>query len=193
MGSLFIFLSFLPAALGLAVQICLGQAWDQRCLALALLLLCLDQARMAQVDWRAIAAVAAQDPLGDLRVDRFRLVTLSTIALELVGFYISGWYGGTLAGGELLGSELAATAWLAGGAVIVLVSQIWFHSLAGIQLQPGEAEPVVTLGMGARSPVLLADILGIGLVLLWFWGLWPLAMAGALLALVLVYGWVKYA
>lgn len=179
-------LLFLPAALGIGLQIFQG-AWDARAIALALLLLCLDQARMAGVDWLELAAVRSQltatrsqtsdasEPSlsPDARLDRFAWVTLSTIAIELIGFYV-------------------AWQWLGFGVIIVLLSQLWFHGLAGIQLHPGEPEPIHDCGLGMRSPVLMADTVGILLVIFWLQAVAPLSMAVTLLAMVGLYGCVKY-
>jgi hypothetical protein len=166
-------LLFLPAVLGLGTVVLWASA-AQRCLALALLLLCLDQTRMAIVDLQAITAVATPCSGPDLRLDRFRLVTLSTIAVELVGFYTAGFWN-------------AGLAW---GGAIVLLSQLWFHALAGVQLLPGEPEPVREFGVEMRSPVLIADALG--LVLLGLRSVFPLSVSALLLTLVMIYGWVKY-
>ncbi len=176
-------LLFLPAALGIGLQLPQG-SWDYRCIALALLLLCLDQARMAGVDLLDIAAVRSPpasasfatlepSPTDDPRLDRFTWVTLSTIAIELIGFYLA-W---------------AALGW---GVILVLISQLWFHGLAGVQLFPGAAEPVVPFGARLRSPVLIADSVGIILVVLWLQQVAPLTMALLLLGMVALYGGVKY-
>ena len=45
-----VMLCFLPAVAGFALQLGPATALDHRCLALAMLLLCTDQARMAAVD-----------------------------------------------------------------------------------------------------------------------------------------------
>lgn len=76
---LLVSLWFVPAALGLGAGVLGSIAPDHRYLALALLLLCLDQARMAIADLQDIAAITTQSSGPDLRLDRFRLVTWSTI------------------------------------------------------------------------------------------------------------------
>lgn len=141
-------------------------------LALALLLLCIDQARMAVVDLENVKQVKQQVP--DPRLNNFYRVTISTIVVELLGFY---------------GSYL----WLGWGAVLVLLSQVWFNLLAGIQLQPAEENPIQAWGIPERSIVLIADGIGLILVSLWILQIAPLWMASGLLMMVVIYGWVKYA
>lgn len=175
---LLVALVFAPAALGLGAGVLGSIAPDHRYLALALLLLCLDQTRMAIADLQDIAAITAQSSGPDLRLDRFRLVTWSTMTLELIGFYGAGFWGAEQA--------------LGWGGILVLLSQLWFHGLAGVQLRPAEAEPVVELGIGGRSPVLMADAVGLGLTVLWVLQVAPLVMALALLSMLIAYGFVKY-
>lgn len=134
-------------------------------------MLCLEQAHMAITDLQQIAA--AQQQVQDQRLDQFRWVTQSTIAIELVGFYIAG-------------------IWLGWGAFTVLLSQVWFNLLAQIRLQPGAPEPIQLRGLSDRLPVLVAD--GVGLLLAGFWmaQIVPLVAAALLLTIVLLYGWFKY-
>jgi hypothetical protein len=172
-----IFLLFFPACFGLLVQVIghIGVSWsaDRPLLALALLLLAIDQARMAVVDLTQVAAVELQLQAPDARLSRFYRVTLSTIILELLGFY-------------------GALANLGGGAALVLLSQIWFNLLADIQLQPDTGEPIRAWGIADRLPVLVADAVGLILVILWLTGVAPLFMAAGLLGMVLLYGGLKY-
>lgn len=170
---------FLPAALGLLGQAiwALGLTGSGRAkgavavLAIATFLICLEQARMAAVDLWQIEAVRPQRQ--DSQLNRFSLVTRSTIAIELVGFYV-------------------AVLWVGWGALIVLLSQLWFNLLAEIQLQPAAPAPVQPRRWADRLSVLAADGVGLGLVSLWIAGVAPLYNAALLLGIVLVYGWVKY-
>jgi hypothetical protein len=143
-------------------------------LALALLVLGLDQMRMAILDLRQIAQVTAQFMDDDRRLDRFRWVTYSTISLEILGFGLAFWN-------------------LGWGAIVVLLSQIWFNLLAGVQLQP-DGEPLIQdYGWRDRGLILFADSLGLLLSGLWLAGIAPLVMAIGLLAMVLIYVVLKYA
>lgn len=164
-------LLFLPASLGLLTQILWGSAIAQQILTLAILLLCIDQARMAVVDLEAIAAIGQPH---NLEIKRFQWVTLSTIGLELLGFY-------------------GAILYLGWGAGLVLLSQVWFNLLAGVQLHPQADPAIVPWGIRDRAIVLLADTLGLLLIGLWIAKVTPLIVAGALLAMVLLYGFIKYA
>ena len=116
---------------------------------------------------------ATQRQVQDQRLDRFRWVTQSTIAIELVGFYIAG-------------------GWLGWGAFTVLLSQAWFNLLAQIRLHPEAPEPIQVRSLADRLPVLIAD--GVGLLLASFWiaQIAPLVNAALLLTIVLLYGWFKY-
>jgi hypothetical protein len=167
-----IFLLFFPASLGLLSQVIGGNELSHQLLALALLLLCVDQARMAVVDLEQVKQV--KQKVQDARLDNFYWVTVSTIVLELLGFY-------------------SAYIWLGWGAILVLLSQIWFNVLAGIQLQPAEENPIQSWGIPERSIVLVADVIGLILVSLWIMQLVPLWMASGLLGMLVIYGWLKYA
>ncbi|OUC15706.1 MAG: hypothetical protein B0A82_05410 [Alkalinema sp. CACIAM 70d] len=176
--SIIVSLLFLPAIVGLSTLVIASVDWANRGLAIALLLLCVDQCRMAIVDLENVALVQnlilAKPLAQDTRLTRFYGVTIATIAIELLGFY-------------------SAIGWLGWGAAIVLLSQVGFNLWAGIQLQPQESSaPIVPWGIRDRFPVLLADGLGIGLVGCWLAGVQPLIMALGLLAMVLIYGVVKY-
>lgn len=126
---------------------------------------------MAAVDLWQIKVVRQQ--ISDPQLERFHSVTLSTIFIELIGFY-------------------TGVLWIGWGALIVLLSQIWFNLLAGIQLHPEGSSPMQPCGRADRLPVLVADGVGLGLVSLWIAGIASLWVAALLLGIVLVYGWVKY-
>jgi hypothetical protein len=161
---------FFLAGLGLLGQVFRGDLPHQL-LAIAFLLFCIEQARMAVVDLRQIALVRRQ--VQDTRLSHFHRITVSTIMLELIGFY-------------------SASVWLGWGAFLVLLSQVWFNALAGIQLQPLNPIPIQPWGVFQRLPVLMADGVGLIFVLLWIWQIAPLGIAAALLGLVLLFGIVKY-
>lgn len=177
---------FLPASLGLVRQILNGEGLALQLLAIAFLLFSLEQTRMAIVDLEQIAAVRqqvqneqaqneqAQNEMvqGD-RLKLFYRVTVSTIALELLGFY-------------------TAAIWLGWGAVLVLLSQVWFNCLANIQLHPNSRSPIQPWGISQRIPVLVADGIGLILVGLWMTNISALWMASGILGLAIVFGVVKY-
>lgn len=164
-------LLFLPASLGLLSQAIGASDLSQQLLAFAFFLFCLEQGYMAMSDLQQVAEVREQ--VQDDRVSRFYWVTVTTIGMELAGFY-------------------AAWVWLGPGAIGVLLSQIWFNTLAGVQLHPGQSDPIRTYGVIDRLPVLIADGVGLLCVSLWLARVAPIAMAGGLFGMVLLYGVIKY-
>lgn len=74
---------------------------------------------------------------------------------------------------------------------MILMSQVGFNLFAGVQLLPDQAEPIVTFGIRDRALVLVADVVGVGLVSLGLVGVMPLGMASGLLGMVVIYGGVK--
>ncbi len=168
---------YVAAGVGLTTELILSPDWSARLLSLALLLLGADQARMAIVDLKNIQAVSEQiksTPVKhDPRLTRFSQVTISTIGLELLGLYLAWWH-------------------LGWGAFGVMCSQIWFNSLAGVQLNPHIDTPIQPWGIRDRGVILIADITGLGLILLWILDIGPLMDAIGLLAMVLTYGLMKY-
>lgn len=177
----FVPLFFVPAGTGLVWDALHSETLALRLLAWALILFCLELAVMAKVDLDNIAAVRQEDS----RLYRFSLVVNSTIVLELIGFYIA-----------LISSPA--------GALMIILSQLWFNLLAQIQLCPKHSPAVVSFGISQRVPLILAN--GVGLVLLSLWFLSALAfgwelgfvmqmrrwLGGGLLALVVLFLSVKY-
>jgi hypothetical protein len=168
---------YVAAGVGLTTELLLSPNGSVRLLSLALLLLGADQARMAIVDLQNIQAVSEQIKSAQLKHDprltRFSQVTISKIGLELIGLYLAWWN-------------------LGWGGLGVMCSQIWFNSLAGVQLNPHTDEPIQPWGIRDRSVILIADIAGLGLILLWIRQIAPLVDAIGLLAMVLLYGLMKY-
>jgi hypothetical protein len=163
---------FLPAIIILAISVIINSDLSIRFLAMALLLLCLDQMRMAIVDLQNIAAIPASKK--DDRLDWFRGVTLATIVVELFGFYLAGWHLGV-------------------GAIVVLLSQIGFNLFAKIQLEPQSDSPIIVWTWRDRWVVLVADIVGVGLISFWLAKIAILGMSIGLLGMVLTYVVIKYA
>lgn len=82
-----LFLLFFPASLGIISQIFSPENLSAAILALGTLGMCIEQARMAAVDLAEIAQF--QQKTSDPRLDRFFIVTISTIVLKLSGFYLA--------------------------------------------------------------------------------------------------------
>ncbi|NEQ52394.1 MAG: hypothetical protein F6K11_20005 [Leptolyngbya sp. SIO3F4] len=158
---------FAVAAVGLLLAN--WQPLDSLCIALALALLCVDQGRMALVDLNNIRQVT----LEDIRVKRFNQVTLITIVLELIGFY---W------------------AWLqlGVGTTVVLISQLFFNTMAKIQLYADSLDPIKPFGLQERSSVLMANTVALGLTVMWQLKLFHAVAAVLLLTMVIVYLGIKY-
>jgi hypothetical protein len=162
-----------PIALGgIAWQVITVPVLAHQLLALALLMLGIDQTRMAIVDLSHIQTLQ-QRAIGSPALQRFAWVTGTTIGLELLGFGLS-WQ------------------WLSGGTAVVLFSQLWFNLLAGVQLLPESEPPIQDFGIKDRAIVLLADGLGLLLAVLYTLAIAPLTQAIGLLSMVLLYGCIKY-
>jgi hypothetical protein len=172
MANTILTLLFGGAIAGLLQQIATAPTIAQRCLVIALFILCLDQTRMAIVD-RLNIQTLEQRGIASPALQRFTWVTSTTIGLELVGFYLS-WQ------------------WLGGGSAVVLLSQLWFNLLAGVQLVPESDPPIQPWGIRDRAIVLAADSLGLLLSVLYALNIQPLAAAIGLLTMVLLYILIKY-
>lgn len=143
-------------------------------IALALTLLCVDQGRMALVDFRNISQVSSQlGEINKIEVTRFSTITSITIIIELLGFYLA-W--------SLLGL----------GTALVLISQLFFNTIAQVQLYPGHPDPVQPFGVQKRKPVLIANAIALVLVMVWQIGYLSHVVAGLLLVMVVTYLVSKY-
>ena len=168
---------FLPAGLGLLIEIFAAATTAERVLAAAIALFCPELARMAWVDLSNVAAVTQQteqvaeqmaEQPRDSRLNRFHAVVISTIVLEITGFYL-------------------AMLSLPGGAIAVIFSQIWFNLLADIQLYPGQTPAIVPFGRADRRAVLIANGIGLGLLGLWFWQEIRIWLASGLFLLIIIF------
>lgn len=167
-----IFLLFFPAGFSLTLQAIWGHELTHQLLAFAFALSCIEQAHMATVDLQQIRAV--QQQVQDHRLTWFYRITLSTIVIELLGYY-------------------GAIGWLGWGTLTVLLSQIWFNLLAGIQLHPHNEKPIQSFGIVDRWPVLIADAVGLVLIGFWMAHIADLVVVSILCAMFLTYTIVKYA
>ncbi|MBT9317961.1 hypothetical protein [Leptothoe spongobia] len=138
-------------------------------IAIALILVCIDQGRMAWVDLDNVHQLSLTDP----RVVRFYTITLGTIVIELVGFYLV-WHNLVL------------------GMVIFLISQLFFNTAVNVQLYPHSHEPIRPFPMPARWPVLLANVIALSLITLWQADHLRQLTSVLWLAMVVIYLGVKY-
>lgn len=168
---------FLPAGLGLWGQVLQPDPLPYRMLALALLLISMEQAHMARVDLRQVIAVQQRrtglSPGDNERLTAFHRLVWLTILGELAGFY------------------LAAAGYLGPGVLVILASLVGFNLTAGIRLEPAAASPIHAAGVRTRLDVLAIDAVAMGLGLLWMARLAQGWVAGGLLALVLLYASIK--
>lgn len=141
-------LSFVLPGLGLLYQGLTPQAWPHRLLALAMLLLLIEQAHMARVDGHRAAQVAARYPN---QARRFQNVLGVTIAVEWLGF------------------ALAAAGFLGLGASVVVIALLGFNLASNISFA---GDRLWLAGPRDRWGVILADCVGLGLM-----GLWQLPLA----------------
>jgi hypothetical protein len=109
----------------------------------------------------------------DSRLSHFYKVTLSTIALEVVGFHLA----------------LLSLQW---GALMIIFSQLWFNMLAAVQLFPYETPAVTPFGIAERQAVLAANILGFGLLCCWPVQSAQVWLALGLLVLIALFLAIKY-
>lgn len=175
---------FLPAGLGLLIEIFQAPTAPERIVTFALALFCLELARMAFVDLENVASVAetANDSMTDSRLSHFRTVVISTIALEIVGFYLAALF-----------APFSQPLLLPVGAIIIIFSQLWFNLLAGIQLWPTGVPSIEPWGIGQRLPVLIANAIGLGLLGLWIIPEIRLWLAIGLATLIILFLLIKYA
>lgn len=166
----FIPLLFAPAGLMLLVQVAIAPTVAESLIALALALFCPELAYMARVDLQNVMAIAPEE---DSRLDHFYPIVVSTIVLEITGLY----------------TALLSPHW---GAMGVIASQIWFNLLAKIQLFPGEVPAIRSFGVLERRPVLIANGIGLGLLLLWPVQIIRIWLAAGLLFLIVLFLIIKY-
>ena len=173
-------LLFVPPGLALLLQVATSATVAEQLLALALALFCPELARLAQIDLEnaAVADLVASPQEEDSRIRHFRRIVVSTIVLEATGFY----------------TTFFSLQW---GAILIIFSQIWFNSLAGIQILPSEtsaekALQVVSFGIAERQAVLAANISGLGLLCFWFIESAQIWLASGLLSLAVLFLVIKY-
>lgn len=111
--------SFVPACLLILGQVIFVGELSSSLLAAGLFALCIDQARMADLDVRQVMVVRQNN--SDGRKEQFWRLTVLTIIIELTGFYLAS---------QSLG-------W---GIQLVLLSQLGFNTFATIQVQPSSEE-----------------------------------------------------
>ncbi len=165
-------LLFFAASLGLAWSVFFENTWSEKVLAFAFFLMSLEQARMAKIDLDNIRIVKEKSQELE-KINSFFVVTIITIVIELSGFYLASFF-------------------LYRGAIIVLISFIFFNVFAKIKLHPTEETVVEDWGIFQRLPILIADSLALVLVTLVIFNFFPLVISSILLGIVVIYGIIKY-
>jgi len=169
---------YAPAMMLVLWQVIVQPSLDQKLLAIAILVLSLDLLRMAIFDLEQVAKVRSMLAIDSTepKLDRFFWVTIGTIVLELIGLYL-------------------VPISLSSSAIVILLSQVGFNLLTQVQLMPempNMVDKIQPWGIRDRAVVLLADCLGIGLVVLGQRGYWPIGTSIGLLLMVVIYGVIKY-
>lgn len=162
---------FMPATVGLLYQAVQPHPWPDRLLALALMLMSLEQAHMARVDLRH----------GDLVGQRSRDPRLGHFS-RVVGLAIAG---------QVAGFSLAALGHLGWGMGLILVSLLGFNLAATIRLEPTSPKPIQATSWRSRLDVLALDAIALILALLWIAQRFQGWVAGGLFAITMLYGGSK--
>ncbi|MBE9140454.1 hypothetical protein IQ254_25180 [Nodosilinea sp. LEGE 07088] len=164
---------FMPATMGLLVQVVTPHPWPHRLLALSLMLMSLEQAHMARVDLRQGDLVALRSP--DRRLAQFRRVVTLTVLGQVAGFSVAAW------------------GYLGWGMGLILLSLIGFNLAATIRLDPETVPPVQAAGWRSRLAVLSLDAIALLLAVLWIAQRGEAWVAGGMFAITLLYGGSKLA
>ncbi|MEO1068324.1 MAG: hypothetical protein AAFW95_04295 [Cyanobacteria bacterium J06638_6] len=162
---------FMPATIGLLVQVVEPHPWPYRLLALSLMLMSLEQAHMARVDLRHGEIVSLRSC--DRRLDHFHRVVTLTILGQVAGFSLAAW------------------GYLGWGMALILLSLIGFNMAATIRLEPAHVPPVQAAGWRSRLDVLTLDAIALLLAVLWIAQRFEAWVAGGMFAITLVYGGSK--
>ncbi len=168
---LVILLLFFPASVGFVIKFIGTDDLAYRFISLGFFLFCLEQCSMASVDLKSY--YLAKDNFNKQFLSSYYFVLMVTIALELFGFY---------------GSFFS----LSIGAIVVLLSQVWFNFFARIKIKVENKVTVEKWGVKNRLGELGGDFLGLTLVGLWSLNIYPLIMASLMLTMTVVFGLVKY-
>jgi hypothetical protein len=166
-----IFFFFFPACLAILRQVIWGTELTHRLLALGTFIFCIEQARMAVKDLQQIADAKKQ--FSDSRLEIFSQITISTILIEVLGFYLS-------------------SIWFGWGAILILISQVWFNLFANIRIDMYPEIALHTWKLKERLAVLIADICGLILVVFWMQEIASDWIAFGLFGMVILYGSIKF-
>ncbi|MGY6531047.1 MAG: hypothetical protein ACXITR_14070 [Cyanobacterium sp.] len=164
-------LFFLPA-LNLFTKVFLSGDLSYRFIYGGLVLFCMEQCKMAILDLNDY--FLAKKKFKSHSLSLYFTILCSTIALELVGFYYMYFY-------------------INVGAIITLISQLWFNSLAKIKISVFQEQiTIIPWAIDKRIGELMGAILGITLITLWSLKIYPLIMGFLMLTMMIVFLLIKY-
>lgn len=169
--NLIIFFLFFPASLGLLWQTFTLNILSEQLISFAFFLFSIEQARMALVDLRYY--YLAKKNINNKLLSQFLVVIIITIIIELCGFY---W-------------ALFSVGW---GALLVIISQIWFNFFAPLKVVEDKNSSLQKYNYSEKIAVLFADFVPLFLMVLWLINFYPLTIAFTILIITLVFGFVKY-
>lgn len=166
-----LFFLFFPASFGLLWQSLTLNNLSEQLISFAFFLFSLEQARMAFIDITSYYMGKLNNVNDNL--SKFLFVIISTITIELFGFYLA----------------LFSLGW---GAIFVLISLIWFNSLAPLKVLEIDNFSLTDYSVSDKIIILLADIICIVLMSLWVINFYPLTIAFIILFITLTFAGVKY-
>lgn len=197
-----LFLLFFPASFGLLWQSLILNSLSEQLISFSFFLFSLEQARMAFIDITSYSVgksknlgnytittlpqeikqkaqtldFTSQDNIFDGENDnlsQFLFVIISTIIIELFGFYLALFF-------------------LGWGAIFVLISLVWFNSLAPLKVLDINDFSLTNYNFSEKIMILFADIICIVLMSLWVINFYPLIIAFIILFITLTFAGVKY-
>ncbi|MBF2014913.1 MAG: hypothetical protein IGS23_06870 [Rivularia sp. T60_A2020_040] len=178
MISLIIFLFFFPACLGILRQVILSTELSHQLLALAIFLLCIEQANMANHDLQKVTD--AKEQVKDARLNYFQIITIVTIIMELIGFYLS-------------------SIWLGWGSIVILFGLILFNLFVDIKINSSSenssensSQNIIQIWkISERLPVLIADMVGLLLISMWILKIGDFGISLGLFTMTMLYCSIK--
>ncbi|BDA40129.1 hypothetical protein [Candidatus Atelocyanobacterium thalassae] len=166
-----ILLLFSFAGVNIFYQLTISTNWNDQILCLTIFMMCLEQAKMATVDFTNIRI--SKKYLRDPQLDNFLIITSITITMELLGFYLVSF----------------SKDW---SIAIILISLIFFNSFAKINILVLKIISIECSGIFQRISVLTANYLGLGIMILKMFNFFPIIMSLILLSMTLAYITIKY-
>ncbi|MBL1210967.1 hypothetical protein [Geminocystis sp. GBBB08] len=169
--NLIIIILFFPASFGLLWQSFSLNNLSAQLISFAFFLFSLEQARMAVIDLKP--CIFSKNCFQSTVFIKFYLVIITTLIIELFGFYLA----------------LFSLGW---GAIFVLISQFWFNCFAPVKIRETENITIQDYPFTDKIIILAADTIALILMSLWLINIFPLIISISILALTLIFCFVKY-